>query len=200
LCNESLNIHRAFIHHEAAHIINQDMAGKAIARFVIPFLTYGSLKLGAYLIKKLLGNRYRMDALTKELLKIYTAIYIKIPINFLMSYTYFRYQEQRADDYIADELALLRSYRDHWKWTHKYSAAMHSFIERRNTLHSFIERENNDERKKQRQELLNRYPIIANILYAIEDPEHPSPLQRAAQLEKRIAKLEQQQDITTQQE
>ena len=67
-------------------------------------------------------------------------------------------------------------------------------------MHIFIEQDNNDERKKQRRELLNRYPIIANILYAIGDPEHPSPLQRKAKLEKRIAKLEQQKSIATQRE
>ncbi len=202
LCNESLNTHRAIIHHEAVHITNQDLARRAIAHFVIPFLTHGGLKLGVYPIKKLFANRYRADEnmLTKGLLKICTAILIKKPVNFLMPYTYCRYQEQRADDYIADDLVLLKSEQNYRKWRHKYSAAISSFIERGNTLHSFIERGNNDERKEQRQKLLNRHPIIANILYAAEDPEHPSPLQRAARLEKRIAKLEQQQNATTQRE
>ncbi len=189
-CNESLNIHRAYIHHEAAHIVNKDGVREAIAHFVIPFSTHGSLTLCARPLKQLLNNRHKVNILTKGILKIFNAALIKYPINYVMPYAYFRYQEQRADDYVADDLSLLRSYRDNWKWLHKYSRAMHIFIEQ----------DNNDERKKQRRELLNRYPIIANILYAIGDPEHPSPLQRKAKLEKRIAKLEQQKSIATQRE
>jgi len=203
LCNESLNIHRAIIHHEAAHVVNKDGVRQTIACLVFPVITHAGLTLCTYPLKQLLNNRYKVNILTKGVLKIFAATFIKCPINLAMLLAHKRYQEQKADDYVADDLALLRSIRDHWKWEHKYSTAISSFVEHGNTLSSLIERGNNDERKEQRQELLKRHPIVANILYAINtDPVHPSPLQRAARFEKRIAKLEQQQqqDVTTQQE
>jgi len=202
LCNESLNVHRGVIHHEASHIVNKDPARFAILSFVTPFITHAGLTLCTHSLKQLLNNRHKVNILTKGILKISAAAFIKSPINLLIFCSYVRHREQRADDYIAGDLPLLRSIRDYWKFHDKYSTAISSFVEHGNTLSSLIERGNNDERKEQRQELLKKYPIIAHGLSAIENPVHPSPLQRAARTEKRIAKLEQQQqqDATTQRE
>ncbi len=187
LCNESLNLHRSFIQHEAAHVVNKGIEKGAIALLVTPLITHVGLKLCAYPLKQLLSNHYKMNILTKGILKILNATLIKYPLNCAMPYVYYKYQEQRADDYVADDLALLKSERYYWKLQ----------------TNLWISQKRSQDNTVAWQKNIEKFPVSSELYFATDtDPVHPSYWHRAARFEKRIAKLEQQQqqDATTQQE
>ncbi len=185
LCNESLNVHRTVIHHEAAHIVNKDGGKKTIACFTIPLITHACLKLGAYPLKQLLNNPYKVNILTKGMLKISAAALIKCPINYVMPYIYARYQEQRADNYIANDLALLKSRQDYLKVM----------------TNLWIEVQEIQDNTKDWQNIVEQsHPIISEFAFFKIDQVHPSYWRRAAKHEKQIAKLAQQQAVTREQE
>jgi len=162
---KTLDKWRAAIEHESNHIKNEDLLLRAAADLTMPFITHGSVKI----IRNILPFAKKTRSfLGEQLIKIPTACG-KRDITFFSKMSLCRYQEQRADNQVSDNLNRLTALKPHFEDLHDHQIGDLKKIF--NTSNENIERIN----------------WMFNFLQ-----EHPLPKKRIEKLDQRIASLEKQ--------
>jgi len=104
---ETIDKWRAILQHEGSHIKNNDLVLRAAANIALPFVTHGSVKAIRNLIP--IAKKTR-SFLGEQLIKIPTALG-KNAITTNATMAMYRYQEQRADESISNDINLLNGFK-----------------------------------------------------------------------------------------
>ncbi len=158
---DTLNMWSAVMHHEAQHIQHNDVMWRAVTELTVP-IAVGGIILS---LKQKSSQMLKLPFWDSQIFTVYCGS-VSYLISLTMQAILCKYQEQRADNGILNEMQFLKG--------------MKTFLKNWENLNK---------------ERYTYWPSTYNVIRSIQNifEAHPLPKKRITQLNKRIAKLKQKQ-------